>query len=76
MKKKMKLSPLKIQSFVTELDRENKKKIKGGTVYTILTCGNCPTNDTCICSDTCPIGCGTIEPCDTDTNQTVCSPCT
>lgn len=71
MPKKLKLSDLKVQSFVTSLENDEKNKVKGG-----LTSPNCETDDTCTCNTycgTCPTACGSM--CNTCSCQTVCGTC-
>ncbi|MCU0286210.1 MAG: pinensin family lanthipeptide [Acidobacteria bacterium] len=45
MPRKLNLSSLKVQSFVTSLNEEEKKKVKGGTYSIVETL--CATCDTC-----------------------------
>jgi hypothetical protein len=74
-KLKLDLNGLRIQSFVTSLEKRDESKIKGGlTVNTncpetcATDCGTCGTQcgscDTCTC-DTCETNCGTCVTCAT-----------
>lgn len=68
MPKKLKLSELKIQSFVTNLDEEHQKKILAGDLKTdeiICTDDVCPTDFShCTCFTECPVNClPTTRPC-------------
>ena len=70
------LNGLKVQSFVTSLDKRDESKIKGGSVVNTVcppticpeceptgTCyTNCGTCVTCTC-ETCNTNCGTCETC-------------
>ena len=84
--KKLKLSPISIQSFVTSLSSEDKKKLKGGDTdplncYTIVTCPEtvcAPTDETCnpICNTcTCYTCYPCTDTCECNTPQTYCPMC-
>lgn len=86
MPKKLKLSDLKVQSFVTSLENDEKKKVQGGATLPISncaedTCLECETNYSCDCPTnyTCYTNCGTCGSCapcsgtcNTDCGLTTC----
>jgi hypothetical protein len=82
-KKKMSLSPIKVQSFVTTLDDKQKNKVKGGATYdcTPDSCpgGTCPPTWNASCEgtcDTCASDCTCFNTCDnTCTCGTLCFTC-
>jgi hypothetical protein len=80
--KKLSLSPIRIKSFVTSLNSDEKKVVKGGTdpmhCATPETCGGntcvtCPTNETCL---TC-VTCNTCDSCIdcTESDFSLCPVC-
>jgi hypothetical protein len=88
-KLKLNLSDLKVQSFVTSLNKEDKQNIKGGTdpvacsltliwccAYTPVSCETCETCETCKTCETCHT-CFQISICDlpcTRPGQIICDP--
>ncbi|MDQ1351449.1 MAG: hypothetical protein QG657_1751 [Acidobacteriota bacterium] len=45
MSKKLKLSEIKIQSFVTSLEDDAQQKVKGGATHYLTKCNTCDTCD-------------------------------
>lgn len=79
MPKKLKLSDLKIQSFVTSLENGEKKKVKGGGTILLTncaedTCLECETTPSCVCDTyfSCISDCGTCTCEDTVCGITIC----
>lgn len=70
-KRKLKLSSLKVESFVTNLkDRSHLVKMKGGAISdTPIPCG------TPNCTDTCETPCGSCDTCATECTCGTCVTC-
>lgn len=66
-KLKLDLKGLEVQSFVTSLEKREKRQVKGGDPYTLETnCPSCmPTCISCVftCAETCYGSCATCETC-------------
>jgi len=76
--KKLSLKPIKIQSFITSLNNEDKKNVKGGTdPIACLSIETCPeaTCETCPPCGGSPITCNTCNTCNTCYTCYTCYSC-
>jgi hypothetical protein len=70
-KLKLDLNGLRIQSFVTSLDKRDKSKVRGGITASL----NCPDCTEGCPTQTCYTNCGTCNTCTCDTCETNCGTC-
>ena len=75
-KLKLDLKGLKVQSFVTSLDKGEESKIKGGSVVnTVCPVSTCPGACEPPGTPTCDTICGTCETCETCVTCATCPTC-